>query len=258
MAIEATEARELQPADVGEYYDQWTEKYLADFGSSIQAHRPSREDDLLDYLMRRAGIRDGQRLLDAGCGICGPARHFAARRDVTIEAITISPLQAKMARERNAAARLDQRIRVTHGDFHQLASLYGREQFDLVYFLESLSHSARPADVLRSVYEVLRPGGIVYIKDFFVLEKDDPAEQRRVLEVIERIDRTFAVKTVWPAQMEELLRAAGFFRLFTSKPEFVVDNSVWQSFAGKHQFDLWPDGVSFEAWQWLELRYQKP
>ena len=248
----------LQPSDVRRYYDEWTEKYLEFFGESIQAHRPSRESDLLDYLMTQAGIRHGQHILDAGCGICGPARHFARHRQCTVEALTISPVQAAIAGERNRAAGLDARIHVTVGDFHELTGIYGRETFDLVYFLESLSHSSRPDQVLRSVYEVLKPGGIVYIKDFFILVRDTPEEQERVLKVIERIDATFAVKSPWPSDIRDALRRAGFLPLLVTNPRFEDDRSVWRQFAGKHQFDLYGDQEPFECWEWLEMRSQKP
>jgi cyclopropane fatty-acyl-phospholipid synthase-like methyltransferase len=249
---------DLEPADVRRYYDVWTEKYLELFGESIQAHRPSREEDLLTYLLEHSGLRDGQRVLDAGCGICGPARFFGARRNITIEALTISPVQMGMAMERNAAAGLADRIRVRLGDFHELTALYGREQFDLVYFLESLSHSTRPGDVIREVYSVLKPGGIVYIKDFFILPRPTAEEQRRVLEVIERVDRTFAVKSPWVADIERELRQAGLHKLFAHRLQFVDDDSVWRQFAAKHHFDLYGGADSFECWEWQELRYQKP
>lgn len=247
-----------EPADVRRYYDVWTEKYLEFFGESIQAHRPAREEDLLSYLLEHSGIRDGQRVLDAGCGVCGPARFFAARRNVTIDALTVSPVQIGIARERNEAAGLSSRIRPLLGDFHELTALYGREQFDLVYFLESLSHSPRPGHVIREVYEVLQPGGIVYIKDYFTIPHDDPEEQRRILEVIERIDRTFTVKSAFVAEIERELRAAGFFRLFSRRLQFDGDDSVWRQFDGKHQFDVFAGGQSFQCWEYQELRYQKP
>lgn len=247
-----------EPADVRRYYDVWTEKYLEFFGESIQARRPAREEDLLAYLLEHSGIRDRQRVLDAGCGVCGPARFFAVRRDVVIDALTVSPVQIEIARERNEAAGLSGRIRPRLGDFHELTALYGREQFDLVYFFESLSHSPRPGDVIRQVYEVLKPGGIVYIKDYFILPKQDPEEQRRVLEVIERVDRTFAVKTAWTAQIQGELRAAGFLRLFARRLQFADDDSAWRQFDGKHRFDLFAGADPFEWSEWQELRYQKP
>jgi cyclopropane fatty-acyl-phospholipid synthase-like methyltransferase len=249
---------DLEPADVRAYYDVWTQKYLEFFGESIQAHRPTREEDLLSYLLEHSGIRDGQRVLDAGCGICGPARFFAARRDVVIDALTVSPVQIDIARERNEAAGLSSRIRPILGDFHELTKLYGREQFDLVYFLESLSHSSRPGDVIREVYEVLKPGGIVYIKDFFILPQATEEEQQRAFEVVARVDRTFAVKSAWVAEIQRELRAAGFLELFAHRLQFTDDDTVWRRFAGKHHFDLYAGAETFECWEWQELRFQKP
>jgi len=246
-----------EPSEVRDYYDAWTEKYVDDFGECIQAHRPTSEDEFLDYLMTSAGIRDGQSVLDAGCGICGPARYFAAHRDVTIDALTVSPVQAEIGRERNRAAGLDARIRVAVGDFHQLAALYGRERFDLVYFLESLSHSPRPGEALRSAYEVLKPGGIVYVKDYFIRRCEDAEEQRRVLDVIGRVDALFATNTAWVSDVEEELRAAGFFWRSAIHPRFVVDNGRWQQFERRHQFDLFGGEPSFDWSEWWELRYQK-
>jgi ubiquinone/menaquinone biosynthesis C-methylase UbiE len=258
MRAPAVEAGGVQPADVGEYYNAWTDKYVEAFGECIQAHRPTREEDLLNYLLTRAGLRNGQRVLDAGCGICGPARYFAGERELSIEAVTISPVQAGIAITKNREANLDDRIHVTVGDFHQLAEIYGREQFDIVYFLESLSHSSRPGDALRSAYEVLRPGGMVYIKDFFIRRCDTGEEQKRVLDVVARVDRLFAVKTAWAADIKEELRRAGLFQIFSDKPQFEVNNSQWRQFESKHQFDLFAGEDSFDWSEWLEMKYQKP
>jgi SAM-dependent methyltransferase len=247
-----------EPADVRDYYDRWTEKYVDDFGECIQAHRPASEQDLLDYLLTRSGIRDGQRVLDAGCGICGPARHFASRRRIEVEALTISPVQAEIARARNAAASLDDRIHVSVGDFHALSALYGREAFDVVYFLESLSHSAQPADALGAAYDVLKPGGVVYVKDYFIRRCEDADEQRRVLEVVARVDELFATRTAWVSDVRDALRQAGFFPRLVERPRFTVDNGPWQRFESRHQLDLFAGADSFDWSEWWELRYQKP
>jgi SAM-dependent methyltransferase len=249
--------RVVEPSDVRDYYDAWTEKYIEDFGDCIQAHRPTREEDLLEYLMTRAGLRDGQRVLDAGCGVCGPARYFARHRKLDIEAITVSSVQADIARARTAAAGLERRIHVTVGDFHRLTDVYRREQFDVVYFLESLSHSSRPGDALASVHEVLKPGGAVYIKDYFIRRSDDEEEQRRVLEVVARVDRLFATKTAWAADIRAELRRAGFLPLWVARPQFEVDNGPWQRFESRHQFDLFAGGPSFDWSEWWEMRYTR-
>ena len=243
---------------VRDYYDAWTARYVAAFGECIQAHRPTSEDALLEYLTTRAGLRDGQTVLDAGCGICGPARYFARHRDITIEALTLSPVQADIARARNRAEGLDGRVRVTIGDFHRLAELYGRERFDVAVYLESLSHSPCPGEALRSAYEALKPGGIVYVKDYFIRRCEAEAEQRRVLEVVGRVDRLFATTTAWASDIQQAFRETGFLLRFASHPQFVVDNGRWQQFERRHGIDLFGGGESFNWSEWWEMRYQKP
>jgi SAM-dependent methyltransferase len=162
-----------------------------------------------------------------------------------------------MARARIATAGLERRIHVTAGDFHRLTDVYGREQFDVVYFLESLSHSSRPGEALASVHEVLKPGGAVYIKDYFIRRCDDEEEQKRVLEVVARVDRLFATKTAWAADIREELRRAGFFPLWVARPQFPVDNRRWQRFESRHAFDLFAGAPSFDWSEWWEMRYTR-
>jgi SAM-dependent methyltransferase len=255
---ETGKGRIVGPADVAAYYDSWTEKYVEAFGECIQAHRPTQDEHFLEYLMAQAGIRDGMLALDAGCGICGPARYFAQRRNVRIEAATISPVQAEIARTLNEAAGLESRIRVMVDDFHRLPEIFGREVFDLVYFLESLSHSPNPAQALAAAYDVLKPGGSIYIKDYFIRPCESQEEQQRVLEVVSRVDQMFATNTAWAEDVRRHLREAGFVPVFARKPDFEVDNSRWQLFEQKHQLDLFAGGASFDWSEWLEIKSQKP
>jgi cyclopropane fatty-acyl-phospholipid synthase-like methyltransferase len=246
-----------QPDDVARYYDDWTAAYLEAFGDCIQAHRPTREEDLLEYLCGRIAFKTGMEVLDAGCGVCGPARYFVGRVDIHIEAVTISQVQAEMAARMNLAKGLGDRIAVRIGDFHRLTEIYGRNVFDVVYFLESLSHTADFERALRSAYEVLKPGGWVYIKDFFIRRCGSEAEQQDVLGVVSRVDRIFAVKTAWAHEVLRTLRTIGFMPVFVEKPRFDVDNTRWQYFERKHQFDLFAGRPSFDWSQWWEIKFCK-
>ena len=245
-------------AAVASYYDEWTSRYLEHFGDTIQAHRPTAQADLHEYLMRRSGLRDGKRALDAGCGVCGPGCYFAEHLNITIEALTISPIQAQMAAAYVAERGLSRRINVRVGDFHQLESLYPREEFDVVYFLESLSHSPDPARVLAGAFAVLKPGGVVYIKDYFVRPCATTEEQRAVLRVVDKVDRLFVTRTAYRERIVAELRAAGFLPLLDEAPRFAADNTRWQAFDREHRFELFDGGNSFDWSEWRELRFQKP
>lgn len=53
-------------------------------------------------LGRAAGLRPGDRVLDLGCGVCGPARTLVDTFDVTVDAVTTSQAHAETSRAINA------------------------------------------------------------------------------------------------------------------------------------------------------------
>ncbi|WP_013335048.1 PatA/PatG family cyanobactin maturation protease [Gloeothece verrucosa] len=121
------------------------------------------------YYTQQAGIKSGDYILDAGCGIGGPAIDIASTTPSTlIEAINLSSEQVKQARIQVAQAGLSDRIRVTEADLHSIPFQYG--VFDVVLMLESLGYSKTRPKALREAYRALRPGGSLYIKDLFCKE----------------------------------------------------------------------------------------
>lgn len=246
------------PEQIGRYYDEWTARYQECFGDTFQACRPARSADLHRYTLDRAGIADGQRVLDAGCGVGGPSIYFASHRAISIDALTVSQHQVATARQLVAEAGLGHRITVHLGDFHKLRELFPPSTFDRVLFLESLSHAMDPAGPLKSAYDVLKPGGVVYIKDFFEKQLDTPEEQRLLRETIDRIDRTFLLKTPSLHHTVSVLTALGFRQQMIEPVAFDADNSVWIRFNDTHRFDLYGGRTPFQWCDWLELRFEKP
>lgn len=170
--------------DVAEYYDEWNERYEAVFGDVFQHLQAVDTDELLGHMAEVAGLRSGDRVLDAGCGVCGPARDFVRRVGVEIDAVTVSEVQAERARELVEADGASDRITVHVGDFHRLDELFPPATFDVVYFLESLVHAHDPLRVLNAARTVLKPGGLLYVKDFYRGRSDDADEQRVIDECV--------------------------------------------------------------------------
>lgn len=249
---------DLSPERVGQYYDEWTDRYRSCFGDTLQACRPAQAADLHQYILERAGIRDGERILDAGCGVCGPSLYFASHRDVAIEAVTVSRDQVETARQLVAQAGLAGRITVRLADFHKLEESFPPATFDRVLFLESLSHAQDPAGPLLSAFNVLKPGGVVYIKDFFERPGQTADERRRVREAIARVDRTFVLHTPNLQHTVRRLTQAGFHQDWIEPVGFPSDNSVWLGFNAAHRFDLYGGEEPLQWCDWLELRFAKP
>jgi cyclopropane fatty-acyl-phospholipid synthase-like methyltransferase len=156
---------------VDKHFTALNKRYLNVYGDVIEASRTKDPKELLAYLAESAGMKDGMKLLDAGCGVCGPARFFAARYDVAIDAITATSVQAEIAEQKNREENLSSRIKVMRGDFHFLTSYFQEGSYDIVYFLESLCHSYDIHKVIDQVYKVLKPGGVVYMKDWFLVDR---------------------------------------------------------------------------------------
>jgi cyclopropane fatty-acyl-phospholipid synthase-like methyltransferase len=223
--------------DVAAYYDDWDERYEAVFGDVYQHLKATDHAELLDHMIKVMGLADGERLLDAGCGICGPARHFAAARDVRITAVTVSPVQAEHAREKVAAAGLVERISVLVGDFHRLDALVEPGSQDVVYFLESLVHAHDPAAVIRSAFEVVRPGGRLYVKDFYRGRSDDPGEQRVIDECVEATNRICHLTIRNTEDMLRWVEDAGF-DVEVSQPLAVPAYSIADGHEFCRRYDL--------------------
>lgn len=156
--------------DVGNFYNDQTNNFLKVYGEVIQAFRTTDVTKLLDYQVETIGFEEGQRVLDAGCGVCGPARYFAKKAGVEVEAITISEDQVEKAKKYIAEDGLEEKVNVTHGDYHRLEEYYESDSFDVVYFLESFGHATNHEQVLNSAWGMLKPGGKLYIKDLFIKE----------------------------------------------------------------------------------------
>ncbi len=196
--------------DVGSFYDRNAGAFERVYGSVIQAYRTRDVTRLLDRQIASIGLRAGMRVLDAGCGVCGPAIHFARRVDLRVEALTISGVQAARAREAVAAAGLAERIRVHHADYQRLDTLFAPASFDAVYFLESFGHSRDQPALLRQVAQVLKPGGVLFVKDIFLRLSDDPARAEAMAREVRRINEAYRYRIPSLEATIAALRGLGF------------------------------------------------
>lgn len=178
-------------ADVGEFYNQYNDKFLQVYGEVIQAFRTHDVAKLLDYQIGAMGLKPGMKVVDAGCGVCGPAIHFAKNAGVEVHAVTISKEQFEVSQKRIAEAGMTDKVKVYHGDYHDLRAVLGAEDFDAVYFLESFGHSPHHAKAIDSAWNVLKSGGLLYIKDLFRREPLLPEHAAKIEREIKKINEAY-------------------------------------------------------------------
>jgi cyclopropane-fatty-acyl-phospholipid synthase len=110
-----------------------------------------------ELVCAKLGLEEGMRLLDVGCGWGSMLIHAAERYGVSGVGVTLSPLQAELARGRVAEAGLADRLEVRLADYREL----GDERFDAISSIGMFEHVGRAqlGAYFRRVRELLRPGG---------------------------------------------------------------------------------------------------
>lgn len=248
---------------VARYYDEWHERYMAAFGDTFQSQRTADLGELFTHIADAAELAPGMRVLDAGCGIAGPALWLARHRGLEVEALNVSPAQVAEARARVAAARAigadeaSGRVVVTEGDYHRLDELYAPASFDAVLFLESLVHSDHPRRVLEAACRVLKPGGVLYVKDLFQRAHiADRGERARVRRVIANVNRYFSLNVKSQAEFLAALRDAGFALEWLRAPPLATQHDLGNAFVAANGIDIY-EGPPVTFLDWLELKARK-
>ena len=111
----------------------------------------------LDLVCRKLRIREGDRLLDVGCGWGALIIHAARAYGASALGITLSERQAELARKRIRDAGLEGRCRVEVHDYRELES----GAFDRVASVGMFEHvgRARAPEYFATIFRLLRPGG---------------------------------------------------------------------------------------------------
>ncbi len=251
------------PQKVKEFYNKYNDAFLEVYGDVIQAFRTTDVEILLDYQIKSMAFEDGMKIIDAGCGICGPATYFASKKDISIDAITISEEQEKKATENIASKKIENKVSVTCGDYHKLSTYFEKESYDIVYFLESFGHSNNHKLALESAWEVLKPGGMVYIKDLFkkvaVLNK----HQAKIDETIETINKAYQYNILDLYKVLHFARKMGYVVSALKTVDLRIEDfenltisNKFQELTGIAMIDNWDEYI-FPV-DFFELKLYKP
>jgi cyclopropane fatty-acyl-phospholipid synthase-like methyltransferase len=102
-------------------------------------------------------LEPGERVLDIGSGIGGPARWFAARCGVHVTGVDLTPEFCAAAEVLNAATGLADRVRIVPGSALALPVPDGA--FDAAYSQNVIMNIADKKQFYREAFRALRPGG---------------------------------------------------------------------------------------------------
>ncbi|MEK7191040.1 MAG: cyclopropane-fatty-acyl-phospholipid synthase family protein, partial [Pseudomonadota bacterium] len=140
--------------DLGnEFYELWLDTeamqytcaYFPDPDMTIEQAQVAK----LDHICRKLQLKPGDRVVEAGCGWGGLARHMARHYGVTVRAFNISHQQILYARAKAKAQGLADRVEYVEDDYRNIAGEY--DAFVSIGMLEHVgpSHYRALADVIQ-------------------------------------------------------------------------------------------------------------
>jgi cyclopropane-fatty-acyl-phospholipid synthase len=125
----------------------------------------------LELVCQKLALRDGEHVLDVGCGWGSFAIHAASRHGVFVKAVTLSAPQAQLARERVEAAGLSDRVDVQVMDWRELSG-----SFDAIASIGMVEHvgSSQIDAYAARLASLLAPGGRLLNHGIARLRHGDP------------------------------------------------------------------------------------
>ncbi|MES2620508.1 MAG: class I SAM-dependent methyltransferase [Bacteroidota bacterium] len=207
---------------VSDYYNKWSSKFL-EITDTFQGFRTEDIAATHAYTIEKASLTGNMKILDAGCGVGGPAFYFASHLQSEIFPLTNSPVQVKIMDDRKKKESKSN-IFPTLGDYHEITSLFPPGTFDAVLFLESLGHSYFPEKVIDESFKALKPKGILYIRDHFIVEGKTPEEKEQIKQLTNYADKTYVYNHTYLPRIEAALKNAGFRIKLIQKPKLQFFN----------------------------------
>jgi cyclopropane-fatty-acyl-phospholipid synthase len=127
-----------------------------------------------ELICRKLALKEGERMLDVGCGWGSLVIHAAERYGVHAVGITLSPAQAELARQRVAEAGLSRQVEIRVMDYRDLGS--AGERYDAIASIGMVEHvGASQIDVYAAqLAALLEPGGRLLNHGIARLRHGDP------------------------------------------------------------------------------------
>ena len=121
------------------------------------------EENMLNLYIERAGVQDGQDILDLGCG-WGSFSLFAARKfpNAKITAVSNSAIQRKFIEERVKQWNL-KNLEIVIRDINQLAL---DKKYDRIISIEMFEHMRNYEKLLEKVSSFLQDDGALFVHIF--------------------------------------------------------------------------------------------
>lgn len=172
------------------------------YGEDIGQHSWVGADEVRSDI-HRLGLSSSSRLLDLGCGPCGPLTYILATVGCSGTGLELSPAALRVGRARASALNVDHLLSVREADLNEPLT-FGAHAFDAAISLDVVLHLRDRGQFFEDVAKALSPRGRFLVTDAGVVTGCVSSESIRKRSV------HGYTQFVAPGWNEALLEAAGF------------------------------------------------
>ena len=130
---------------------------------------------MVEAIVAPAGIEEGHRVVDAGCGVGGTAILLARTKGCKVTGVNINRMQLEIAAGKAADAGLENLISFEYADCSRLLP-FADGSVDVVVNIESACHYSDRRQFLLEVGRILRPSGKIVAMDWMARDGLTDAE----------------------------------------------------------------------------------
>ena len=167
------------------WFKDWSNEYDKTLG------KVDRHNKLLDLVVDASGVKDGEKVLDIGCGTGLLSLKFLEKADCIIYGIDNSSEMLEIFKEKIKELNLADKISLGLEDAENID--VGDGEFDIIASTVTLHHVKEKYPVIKKIYELLKPGGRLLIGDIDVDTTGDLEDPERLLRILDFLKDEFVL-----------------------------------------------------------------
>lgn len=161
-------------------------------------------------LANAVSIKDGDKILDAGCGLGASAFWLASHFQVHVTGISLPPKQIQACQERAAVLGLQAQTDFKVASY--LNTPFPDHSFDVIWACESVCHAPQKIEFYQEAFRVLKPGGRLIMAEY--LRADRPLKPQEEILLKEKWLSNWAINDIdTSAEHLSNLGKAGFHEI---------------------------------------------
>jgi ubiquinone/menaquinone biosynthesis C-methylase UbiE len=160
-----------------EWFREWSNEYDQTLGKIKRHH------EMLDLAVEKSEVKDGERVLDIGCGTGLLSLKFLETAECTVSGVDLSEGMLDIFKDKIDKLNLSDRVKIMPGDAADLE--FEDSSFDIIASTVTLHHVVDKQPAIDKIYRLLKPKGRFVIGDLDVDTSGDLNDVERLRRIMD-------------------------------------------------------------------------